>query len=127
MSTELEEKIKSSLVDDRLPCTVAFDIARELKVNRKEIGDEANRLNIKISNCQLGFFIKGKATHDDLGGKEIKQSLVDEIQSSLTDGHLTCPQAFRIAEKLGVVPIEVGDTATARGISVINCQLGLFP
>lgn len=56
MSTELESKMKSSLVNGRLPCAIAFQISRELKVSLKEIGETANKLGIKISSCQLGCF-----------------------------------------------------------------------
>ncbi len=53
---ELEEKIKASLVNGRLPCSVAFKIAKELKVGPRAVGDACNKLKIKISNCQLGCF-----------------------------------------------------------------------
>jgi len=53
---ELELKIKSSLVNGKLPCAIAFKIAKELKVSPSEVGEAANRLSIKISSCQLGCF-----------------------------------------------------------------------
>lgn len=53
---KLEEVIKSSLVNDRLPCPVAFKISGDLDVSTKKIGEMANKLNIKISGCQLGCF-----------------------------------------------------------------------
>lgn len=56
MDGTLENEIRDSLVDGRLPCAVAFKIARELKVPPKQVGDAANRLNIKITSCQLGCF-----------------------------------------------------------------------
>ena len=56
METELEKKIKSSLVDGRLLCAVAFKIAKELKVSPSDVGEAANRLSVKISSCQLGCF-----------------------------------------------------------------------
>ena len=56
MSAELEEKIKSSLVNGRLPCPVAFKIARELKVSPRQVGEAANKLAIKLCSCQLGCF-----------------------------------------------------------------------
>jgi len=127
MSEIIDEKIRTNLVDNRLPCKVAFDIAKELKVNRREVGESANRLDVRISDCQLGFFQKLKATHDDLNGKVNDENLTSEITSSLDDGRLTCPIAFRIADKLKVTPKDVGDTATKQGIMVKNCQLGLFP
>ena len=52
----LEEELKASLVEGKLPCAVAFQIARKLKVSPKQVGDAANRLSIKIANCQLGCF-----------------------------------------------------------------------
>ena len=52
----LEEELKASLVDGRLHCSVAFKISRKLKVSPKEVGDMANKLNVKISSCQLGCF-----------------------------------------------------------------------
>jgi hypothetical protein len=52
----LEEEIKASLVNGKLPCAVAFKIAKKLKVAPKEVGDATNRLQIKISSCQLGCF-----------------------------------------------------------------------
>ncbi len=56
MEKEIEKKIKASLVNGKLPCAVAFKIAEELKVSTREVGDEANRLKVKICNCRLGCF-----------------------------------------------------------------------
>ena len=55
MNRTLEE-VEASLVDGRLPCAVAFQIARKLKVTPKQVGEVANKLNIKIASCQLGCF-----------------------------------------------------------------------
>jgi hypothetical protein len=56
MNRALEKELEASLVNGKLPCAVAFKIARELKVNPREVGDTANKLNIKIVSCQLGCF-----------------------------------------------------------------------
>ncbi len=56
MENELEKKIKSSLVEGKLPCAIAFKIAKELKVSPNEVGEAANQLSVKISSCQLGCF-----------------------------------------------------------------------
>ncbi len=52
----LTEEINVSLVDGTLPCAVAFKIAKRLKVTPRQVGDTANRLNIRIVSCQLGCF-----------------------------------------------------------------------
>jgi hypothetical protein len=56
MAAEIEEKIKTSLLDGKLPCATAFKIAKELKVSPREVGQAANAMSIKICNCQLGCF-----------------------------------------------------------------------
>jgi hypothetical protein len=56
MDTVMEEEIRVSLVDGKLPCAVAFKIAKKMKVPPKKVGDAANRLGIKIASCQLGCF-----------------------------------------------------------------------
>jgi hypothetical protein len=56
LNTELEEKITSSLANDRLPCPTAFRIAEELKVSLREVGETTDKLGIRISSCQLGCF-----------------------------------------------------------------------
>lgn len=54
--TEAEKKMLEICKDKKLPCKLAFQLADELKISLKEIGELANKLNIKITNCQLGCF-----------------------------------------------------------------------
>jgi hypothetical protein len=56
ISRTLAEGLKASLVDGHLPCAVAFELAGKLKVTRKEVGDAATKLKIRIVSCQLGCF-----------------------------------------------------------------------
>ena len=56
MTNTLEKELKASLVDGKLPCAVTFKIANKLEVTPKQVGDAANKLGIKIANCQLGCF-----------------------------------------------------------------------
>ena len=52
----LEEDLKASLIDGRLPCAVAFKLSGKYNVGTRTVGDLANKLNIKITKCQLGCF-----------------------------------------------------------------------
>ncbi|AOQ25136.1 hypothetical protein MTAT_00660 [Moorella thermoacetica] len=40
----------------KLPCAVAQEVARRLKVPMREVGRAADELKIKIIQCQLGCF-----------------------------------------------------------------------
>jgi len=50
------EEVKKKAVQGRLPCAAARGIAEELGVSYKVVGDAADELNVKITNCQLGCF-----------------------------------------------------------------------
>ncbi len=56
ITTKLAEKVQASLINRELSCSEAFHIAEKLKVGRKQVGDTATKLNIKIVHCQLGCF-----------------------------------------------------------------------
>lgn len=50
------QEVKARSGDGRLPCRIAFEIAAELGVEPIAIGRAANRLGVKIIDCQLGCF-----------------------------------------------------------------------
>ncbi len=56
MNRTLEDELQASLVNGKLRCAEAFRIAKKFKVAPRQVGDMANKLNIKISSCQLGCF-----------------------------------------------------------------------
>jgi hypothetical protein len=56
ISTPIAKAIQASLVDGRIPCQAAYEVARKLKVSRRRVGDTATKLEIRISGCQLGCF-----------------------------------------------------------------------
>jgi hypothetical protein len=53
---ELKGKIRAAAPEGRIPCAAAFNLAQELGISRKEMGELLNELRIKISQCQLGCF-----------------------------------------------------------------------
>ncbi len=56
MNKKIAEEIEKKAVDSRLPCPVARKIAQDLAVAYKEVGETADALKIKITNCELGCF-----------------------------------------------------------------------
>ena len=53
---ELEVRIRDRIVEGGLPCTTAWDIARELTMKRIDVARAAESLDIRIIQCQLGCF-----------------------------------------------------------------------
>ncbi|MCX5852141.1 MAG: hypothetical protein NT072_08810, partial [Deltaproteobacteria bacterium] len=52
----LHDAIMKSLVEGRLPCRSAWDLAEESAVSRMDIAAACETLGIRISRCQLGSF-----------------------------------------------------------------------
>ncbi len=50
----------------------------------------------------------------------------EAIQAALIEGDLPCARAFKVAQDLGVSPLDVGLAADEAGIRLSRCQLGLF-
>lgn len=130
MSGTLESEIRANLRDGKLPCAVAWRVAERTGVERLAVGEMADRLDIRISHCQLGLFGYGEKR---LGQhKVVKQptslepTLADAIRAAARDGKVTCAQLFEIAERLGRPAMDVSGHAEAMGIKIIQCQLGCF-
>ena len=52
----LEKAIRQALVNDRLPCEIAWKIAETFRIHKREVGAACDALGIKIRPCQLGAF-----------------------------------------------------------------------
>ena len=52
----IREAVLKAAREGRLSCTMARNLAGELKVTPKEIGAACNDLKIKIHTCELGCF-----------------------------------------------------------------------
>ncbi|NLV16419.1 MAG: hypothetical protein GXY50_04310 [Syntrophomonadaceae bacterium] len=62
MSSDQEKREKITILlkersqDGKMSCTVARQIAEEIKVPYRQVGDLCNELKIKITACELGCF-----------------------------------------------------------------------
>ena len=122
----IEEAVTASLVGDYLPCPVALRLSANLNVEPKVVGNAANRLKIRISDCLLGCFKIKKSSHDDLENKHFNQEIIEAVQRSLVDGRLPCTAAHDLGRKSRVSFKEIGDAATKMEIKISHCQLGCF-
>jgi hypothetical protein len=53
---DIEPAVKSALVDNRLPCSTAWEIAKKFKISRPVMAAICESMKIKVSPCQLGAF-----------------------------------------------------------------------
>jgi len=56
VSPELEQAIREGLILGRLPCAVAWAIAARFGMPKLHVANAAEKLEIRIGQCQLGAF-----------------------------------------------------------------------
>ena len=56
VSEEMRSLIEAGMVNDRLPCKTAWEIAERLGVSRMAVSSACERLSVKVKPCQLGSF-----------------------------------------------------------------------
>lgn len=124
----IEEEIKGRLIDGRLPCAAAFSLAGEAGVRPAEVREEADRLGIHISRCQLGLF-----GFEEFGDKAIVRRLAkvppmieQKLRAGVVNGSLPCITAWRIASEEGIAKFLVGCAAETISVRIGPCQLGCF-
>lgn len=130
MSVDIEAEIRANLHDDKLLCAVAWRVADRLRVERRAVGEAADRLGVRISRCQLGLFGYGEKR---LGQHKIAKApatvdapLAEALRAAARDGKVTCAQAFELAARLGCPAMDVSAHAEALGLKITQCQLGCF-
>jgi hypothetical protein len=123
---KLGDAIRGSLKDGYLSCPGAFNIAKGLNIPLNWVGDAADKLNIRIVNCQLGCFKIEKTATTASESETANPLIVGQIEAFLAKGGFTCTAAFDIAQRMQVRPIDVANAASQTHIKIHGCQLGCF-
>ena len=127
---QLEPGIKAEILkrakDEKIPCAVAFDIAKKLNESPRNVGIAVDLLNFRLTKCQLGLFgyASGKKIASD--PDTVNDALRLEIEKGLENGRMPCKTAWAIAEKMNLRKMAVSNACEALGVKITSCQLGAF-
>jgi hypothetical protein len=124
--SKLEDKVKGSLKEGHLSCPVAWRIAGDAGVSKIAVGEIADRLSIRVTNCQLGCFKVEKMIYDNPDHKHIDSEIIDVLERLIADDQLTCTKVFELARQYRVKPLDIANEVSARGLKFRECQLGCF-
>jgi hypothetical protein len=126
MLSKLENEVKDSLKDGYLACPVAWKIAKDAGVPKIAVGEIADRLGIRVTDCQLGCFKVEKIVYDNPDHVHIDSEIIAELEKLIANNELTCPKVFELAKKYRVKPLDIAHEVSARGLKFLECQLGCF-
>ena len=124
--SRLESMVKALLKDGYLSCPVAWEIAKEAKVTKIAVGEIADRLGIRITDCQIGFFKKEKTTYDNLEHKKLDSGIITMLKTFKENDQLTCAKVFELSRQFKLKPIIIAHEAGAQDLKILGCQLGCF-
>ncbi len=120
------QEIKKRRRDEMLPCAVAFEIAKELKVSPLDVGKTADLLDISLAKCQLGLFgykpDKKIVKAVDVAPAE----LLAAIRAAMENERLTCEAAWKIADRFKITKLKFSSVCEGQKIKIKPCQLGAF-
>ena len=124
--SQLEGAVKASLKDGYLSCPVAWKIAKEANAPKVAVGEIADRLGIRITNCQVGCFQIEKTPYDKSAHKNIDGEIITILETLKETDQLTCAKVFDLARKFKLKPMVIANEVNARGLKIRRCQLGCF-
>ena len=125
--TNLMQAVKHRLSGKAITCETAHEIAAAEKAETREVGVTVDLLEGHIVKCQLGLFGHGPSHKKIIqASPNIAPELRQAIESRLSDGRLSCEQAWRIAADLGLARIVVANACEGLKIKINRCQLGAF-
>jgi len=125
-SSLLDKEILARVTDNKLSCVTAFEIAGKLNVPAKDIGETADRLNIRLANCQLGLFGHNPDKKIVKAKEPVSAELKAAISNSLEDGRLSCIKAWEIASEFKTQKFTISCACETLKIKIRECQLGAF-
>ncbi|GAK60180.1 hypothetical protein U27_00071 [Candidatus Vecturithrix granuli] len=123
---KIAEQVKAKLVDGKISCAAAFQIAEEYRITPAEVGQVIDLLEIRINKCQLGLFGYGPQKKIVQPAKQIAGELRDAIEDACNDGKLSCAVLWEIAERLHISRLDASAACEALGVKISSCQLGAF-
>jgi len=123
---DLKQEILKQAKDNNISCKAAEIISRNTGAPLGEIGVAIDMQNINIAQCQLGLFgFDGKQKRVP-AAPFVAPELEAAIRGALVNGRLSCVDAWKIADKLGVKRLDVCAACEKLKIKVKPCQLGAF-
>ena len=126
--TRLESDIREHLIDGKLPCLLAHRMATEHGISPLDVGAAADRLDFRISCCQLGLFgynaFGAKRTSVDVS--TVPEPISAALAAAQLKEGLPCAAAWAVAAEQGVPRLLIGAIADRLELRISPCQLGCF-
>ena len=126
INSVIKNEILKQSKNGKLPCFIAFKIAKELRVSPADVGKTVDLLNFRLAKCQLGLYGYQPKKREVKPKMPSDQGLKDAITDAVVEGKLPCRKVWDIAALYNVHKMRVSCACEAMNIKITKCQLGAF-
>lgn len=126
VNQDLASALKQRAVEGTMPCSVAFNVASDLRAAPDEVGFTLDSMEVKLVKCQLGLFGYAPEKKVVKPAGKVPEDLEEAIQKEMHHERLPCAAAWSIAKNLGIRKMEVSSACETLGVKIAPCQLGAF-
>ena len=121
------ESIKQRSSNDKLTCVEAHAISSELGIAPSEVGKTLDLMEIRIIECQLGFFgYEGADRSIVKPAEKVPDQLKDRILKEVEDNRVSCLSLWTVADEMNISKMNVSAACETLKLKVCCCQLGAF-
>ncbi|MBU1344239.1 MAG: hypothetical protein KKE44_18015 [Proteobacteria bacterium] len=122
----IAKKIRLSADNDCISCASAHQVAASLGMPPSDIGVQADLLEYRITQCQVGLFGYGNGGKKINPNIEIAPDLNKHLDKASQDGRISCLECWKIAGSLKIKRLDIGSACEKKNIRIKPCQLGIF-
>nr|WP_319493046.1 hypothetical protein [uncultured Desulfobacter sp.] len=122
----LTTPIMQASSNGKLACASAHRLAKTQKCSPSHIGTQADLLEFRITQCQLGLFGYAKGKKNFNPDSDMTPQLKDRILECQADGQITCKTCWELALEFKMSKLDMGSVCEQLEIRIKPCQLGVF-
>jgi G3E family GTPase len=109
---------------------ISGEEALELERRIKEYNPRAKLVMVSELGRERAWEMVLSRAAGKLGGElmspDVEERVLQAVKEKAEEGRIPCAVALKLAEELGVPPLEVGKAANALNIKIVKCSLGCF-
>jgi len=130
ISPEIAEALRKEAVKGRISCAAVHAIARSFDMPPREVGVQADLIELRLTRCILGLFGHEHENHGKRKNLDSQIHLSSELKEGLLkqvkDNKISCLECWNIARRLKLKPCQVSSACEKMGIKIKPCQIGAF-
>ena len=126
LDQQLAGPIMQASSNGKLACASAHRLAKAQNCSPKQIGTQADLLELRITQCQLGLFGHAKGKKNFNPDARMTPQLKERILECQSDGTIACSTCWELAGEFKMSKLDMGSACEQIEIRIKPCQLGVF-